>query len=195
MPRRAVALLDSKDKSIHLSEKVSVVEKLLLKLVSQSICLRRDENITLLGVKLTRIFHKHQHSVMNTDLKFFEGEQLSQSGSSDVELKKRCIRNWPVSKEQGSAKSTKIKVQRIFSREDISAEKAYCSDIREVYYGEQVLTVPIIGIEGKCDIRKKHDLPSMESRVTFEHIFFCEHLYGPDKGAVKQVVYVFFIVL
>ncbi|KAK1564432.1 hypothetical protein Q3G72_003099 [Acer saccharum] len=92
-----------------------------------------------------------------------------------------------VSKEQGSAKSTKIKVQRIFSHEDISVEKAYCSDIQEVYYGEQVLTVPIIGTEGKCDIRKKHDLPSMDSPITFEHIFFCEHLYGSDKaGAIKQ---------
>ncbi|KAK4836239.1 hypothetical protein QYF36_020328 [Acer negundo] len=86
-----------------------------------------------------------------------------------------------VTKEQVSAKSTKVKVQRFFRPEDISTEKAYCSDIREVYYSEQVLTVPIIGIEGKCDIRKKHDLPSMDSPVTFEHIFFCEHLYNPHK--------------
>ncbi|KAK1571092.1 hypothetical protein Q3G72_011829 [Acer saccharum] len=92
-----------------------------------------------------------------------------------------------VPKEQGSAKSTKVKGQRFFRPEDISAEKAYCSDIREVYYSEQVLTVPIIGIEGKCDIRKKHDLPSLDSPVTFEHVFFCEHLYDPDKGAIKQL--------
>ncbi|TXG69970.1 hypothetical protein EZV62_004905 [Acer yangbiense] len=92
-----------------------------------------------------------------------------------------------VPKEQGSAKSTKVKVRRFFRPEDISAEKAYCSDIREVYYSEQVLTVPIIAIEGKCDIRKKHDLPSMDSPVIFEHIFFCEHLYDPDKGAIKQL--------
>ncbi|TXG53651.1 hypothetical protein EZV62_018907 [Acer yangbiense] len=91
-----------------------------------------------------------------------------------------------VPKEQGTAKSTKVKVQRFFRPEDISAEKAYCSDIREVYYSEQVLTVPINGIEGKCDIVKKHDLPSLDSPVIFDHIFFCENLYDPDKGAIKQ---------
>ncbi|KAK3183178.1 hypothetical protein Dsin_030464 [Dipteronia sinensis] len=92
-----------------------------------------------------------------------------------------------VPKEQGSAKSTKVKVQRFFRPEDISAEKAYCSDIREVYYSEQELTVPIHGIEGKCDIVKKHDLPSLDSPIIFDHIFFCEHLYDPDKGAIKQL--------
>ncbi|KAK2661888.1 hypothetical protein Ddye_000462 [Dipteronia dyeriana] len=92
-----------------------------------------------------------------------------------------------VSKEQHSAKSTKVKVQRFFRPEDISAERAYCSDIREVYYSEQVLIVPINGIEGKCYIVKKHDLPSVDSPIIFDHIFFCEHLYDPDKGAIKQL--------
>ncbi|TXG53653.1 hypothetical protein EZV62_018909 [Acer yangbiense] len=225
----AKTLLDFKDKSIRLSEKVSVVEKLLLKVGHNVVeSQTRSETHKDFPQTSTQVFEdlpvltalrdknkKHvsdviaeataSGSVMNTDLKFFEGEQLSRSGSSNVELKKRYRLGKPSKqyapwyepvlktvrlaedKEQGSAKSTKIKVQRIFSHEDISVEKAYCSDIREVYYGEQVLTVPIIGIEGKCDIRKKHDLPSMDSPITFEHIFFCEHLYGSDKaGAIKQ---------
>ncbi|KAK1564400.1 hypothetical protein Q3G72_002431 [Acer saccharum] len=42
-------------------------------------------------------------------------------------------------------------------------------------------------MEGKCDIVKKHDLPSLDSPVIFDHIFFCENLYDPDKGAIKQL--------
>ncbi|KAL5854193.1 hypothetical protein ACOSQ4_003995 [Xanthoceras sorbifolium] len=93
----------------------------------------------------------------------------------------------PKTSRQACPKSNTVKVQRFYRPEDISAEKAYCSDIREVYYSEQILTVPIIGIEGKCDVRKKHDLLSTDSPVTFEHVFFCEHLYDPDKGAIKQL--------
>ncbi|KAK3229411.1 hypothetical protein Dsin_001292 [Dipteronia sinensis] len=117
-------------------------------------------------------------------------EQETFKGGRNVGLKAYSVCQLleiEVPKEQGSEKSTKVKLQRFFRPEDISAEKAYCSDIREVYYSEQVLKVPIIGIEGKCDIRKKHDLPSMDSPVTFEDIFFCEHLYDPDKGAIKQL--------
>jgi len=59
------------------------------------------------------------------------------------------------------------------------------------YYSKLVLTVPVTGVEGKCDIRKKHDLAPLDSPTIFEHIFFCEHLYDPDKGTIKQVVYIY----
>ncbi|KAH9750483.1 DNA (cytosine-5)-methyltransferase [Citrus sinensis] len=83
--------------------------------------------------------------------------------------------------------STKVKVRRFFRPEDISEEKAYYADIREVYYSKLVLTVPVTGVEGKCDIRKKHDLAPLDSPTIFEHIFFCEHLYDPDEGTIKQL--------
>ncbi|GLT76699.1 hypothetical protein SLA2020_483440 [Shorea laevis] len=88
---------------------------------------------------------------------------------------------------QASPESTKVKVRRFFRPEDISLEKAYCSDIREVYYSEQTLVVPIVAIEGKCDVRKKQNLPSSDSPAIFEHVFFCQHMYDPDKGAIKQL--------
>ncbi|KAJ0090430.1 hypothetical protein Patl1_13960 [Pistacia atlantica] len=90
----------------------------------------------------------------------------------------------PKSKKLPSPESTKVKVRKVFMPEDISIEKAYYSDIREVYYSEQLLTVSVIGIEGQCQAVKKHDLPSLDSHV--EHVFFCEDLYDPDKGTIKQ---------
>ncbi|KAF2293942.1 hypothetical protein GH714_005880 [Hevea brasiliensis] len=46
----------------------------------------------------------------------------------------------------------------------------------EVYYSEYLMTVPIVAIQGKCEVRKKHDLPPLDSPAIFEHIIFCEHL-------------------
>ncbi|KAK3183161.1 hypothetical protein Dsin_030447 [Dipteronia sinensis] len=116
-------------------------------------------------------------------------DQETLRGGRDVGLKAYAIRQLleiEVPKEQGSTNSTKVKVHRFFRSADISAEKAYYSDIREVYYGEPVWTVPIFGIEGKCDIRKKdHFYP--DSHVIIDHIFFCEHLYDPDKVAIKTI--------
>lgn len=59
----------------------------------------------------------------------------------------------------------------------------------QVYYSEQLLTVFLIGIEGKCQVVKKHDLPFLDGPI--EHVFFCEHLYDPDKGTIKQVFIIF----
>ncbi|KAF8412006.1 hypothetical protein HHK36_004565 [Tetracentron sinense] len=89
--------------------------------------------------------------------------------------------------KKADPKSTHVKVRRFFRPEDISTEKAYISDIREVYYSEQTLSVTIETIEGKCEVRKKHDLPSFDGPAILEHIFFCEHLYDPVKGSVKQL--------
>ncbi|KAF5176508.1 DNA (cytosine-5)-methyltransferase [Thalictrum thalictroides] len=93
----------------------------------------------------------------------------------------------PKASKNLTTESTLVKVRRFFKPEDISSEKAYTSDIREVYYSEQVLTVPVEKIEGKCEIRKKHDLPSVDNPVIFDHIFYCEHLYDPIKGSIKQL--------
>ncbi|KAJ4950398.1 hypothetical protein NE237_027230 [Protea cynaroides] len=84
-------------------------------------------------------------------------------------------------------KSTLVKVRRFFRPEDASPEKAYSSDIREVYYSEQKLSLPVEVIEGKCEVRRKIDIPPSHGLSIFEHIFFCEHLYESDKGAIKQL--------
>ncbi|KAL3524578.1 hypothetical protein ACH5RR_012950 [Cinchona calisaya] len=83
--------------------------------------------------------------------------------------------------------STQVKLRRFFRPEDISEEKAYCSDIREIYYSEETHILTVETIEGKCEVRKKHDLPSAEVPAIFDHVFFCEHLYDPSKGSLKQM--------
>ncbi|XP_022721306.1 DNA (cytosine-5)-methyltransferase 1B-like isoform X2 [Durio zibethinus] len=89
--------------------------------------------------------------------------------------------------KQANPESENVKVRRFFRPEDISVENAYNSDIREVYYSELTLIVPIVAIEGKCEVRKKHDLPPLDGPVIFEHVFFCDHFYDPDKGSIKQL--------
>ncbi|CAN6698937.1 unnamed protein product [Malus baccata var. baccata] len=83
--------------------------------------------------------------------------------------------------------STQVKVRRFFRPEDISVEKAYSCDIREVYYSEETHVVTVDDIEGKCEVRKKSDLPVCNAPVTFEHTFFCEYLYDPSNGSIKQL--------
>ncbi|KAL8129196.1 hypothetical protein V2J09_018351 [Rumex salicifolius] len=93
----------------------------------------------------------------------------------------------PNASKKINPESVKAKVRRFFRPEDISLERAYRSDIREVYYSEQVLTVTLASIEGKCEVRKKHYIQSLKSPGIFEHIFFCEHVYDPKSGAIKQL--------
>ncbi|KAI5318407.1 hypothetical protein L3X38_038115 [Prunus dulcis] len=47
--------------------------------------------------------------------------------------------------------------------------------------------MPVDNIEIKCEVRKKSDLPVCNAPVIFQHIFFCEHLYDPSKGYIKQL--------
>lgn len=56
-----------------------------------------------------------------------------------------------------------------------------------MYYSEEILTVPVEMIKGKCEVRKKIDLPNLELPVVLDHVFFCEYFYDPVKGALKQV--------
>ncbi|XP_068639669.1 DNA (cytosine-5)-methyltransferase 1B-like isoform X2 [Aristolochia californica] len=94
-------------------------------------------------------------------------------------------------KPQGSKpanhESTKVKVRRFFRPEDISAEKAYMSDIREVYYSEEILKISVEVLEGKCDVRRKHEVPSLDDATAFDHIFFCEYSYDFSNGSLKQL--------
>ncbi|PPS14319.1 hypothetical protein GOBAR_AA06263 [Gossypium barbadense] len=80
----------------------------------------------------------------------------------------------PKGQKKVCEESTQVKVRRFFRPEDISAEKAYSSDIREA-------------IEGKCEVRKKNDLPACNSPVIFHHVFFCDRIYDPSNGSLKQL--------
>ena len=44
-------------------------------------------------------------------------------------------------------------------------------------------------VEGKCEVIAKNDIPNSNLPVVVEHAFYCEHLYDPDAGALKQVSY------
>ncbi|KAH6821437.1 methyltransferase 1 [Perilla frutescens var. hirtella] len=89
--------------------------------------------------------------------------------------------------KKSDANSVRVKVRRFFRPEDISLEKAYSSDIREVYFSEEMHTIPLDVIEGKCEIRKKKDIGPQDVTLISDHIFFCEHLYDPSRGSIKQL--------
>lgn len=48
--------------------------------------------------------------------------------------------------------NTQVRVRRFYRPEDISTEKAYCSDIREVLYTEELVNIPVKDIQGKCPV-------------------------------------------
>lgn len=89
--------------------------------------------------------------------------------------------------KEPTVNNTQVKVRRFFRPEDVSADKAYCSDIREVYYSEEIHVLSVETIEGRCEVRKKHELPSFNYPGIFQHVFFCERLYDPSKGSLKQL--------
>lgn len=93
----------------------------------------------------------------------------------------------PKESKKNEANSTQMKVRRFYRPEDISTEKAYCSDIQEVYYSEEMQILNIESIEGKCEVKKRSDIPSCDSPMMFQHVFYCEHLYDPSKGSLKQL--------
>ncbi|KAK7251127.1 hypothetical protein RIF29_34055 [Crotalaria pallida] len=89
--------------------------------------------------------------------------------------------------KQAEMKSTEVKVRRFFRPEDISNEKAYCSDVQEVYYSDQTHILSVQSIEGKCEVRKKNDIPACSASGVFQNVFFCEHLYDPTTGSLKKL--------
>jgi DNA (cytosine-5)-methyltransferase 1 len=48
--------------------------------------------------------------------------------------------------------------------------------------------LPAIAIQGKCEVRKKKDLPALDSTAILDHMFFCEHVYDPVNEPVKQMM-------
>ncbi|KAL6501336.1 Class I-like SAM-binding methyltransferase superfamily [Orobanche hederae] len=90
-------------------------------------------------------------------------------------------------RKQSDVNSVQVKVRRFFRPEDISSEKAYSSDIREVYYSEEMHTIPIDIIERKCEIRKKKDIGPQDVPLILDHAFFCEYMYDPSRGSLKQL--------
>ncbi|TVU44569.1 hypothetical protein EJB05_04014 [Eragrostis curvula] len=93
----------------------------------------------------------------------------------------------PAGPKKANPESTKINVRRFYRPDDISSAKAYSSDIREVYYSEDIMNVPIAMVEGKCEVRMKNELPNSDLPVVVEHVFYCEYLYDPTTGALKQL--------
>ncbi|KAF1899167.1 hypothetical protein Lal_00019289 [Lupinus albus] len=89
--------------------------------------------------------------------------------------------------KQAELKSTQVKVRKFFRPEDISNEKAYCSDVQEVYYSNETHIISVQTIEGKCQVRKKNDVPACSASGLFQNVFFCEHLYDPATGSIKKL--------
>ncbi|XP_078430166.1 DNA (cytosine-5)-methyltransferase 1B-like [Wolffia australiana] len=83
--------------------------------------------------------------------------------------------------------STSVKVRRFYRPDDVSAEKAYSSDIRELYYSEECSSVPVESLQGKCSVTKTNNMEISNVPVLVEHTFFCGYSYNPETGAVKQL--------
>ncbi|KAK1311398.1 DNA (cytosine-5)-methyltransferase 1B [Acorus calamus] len=115
----------------------------------------------------------------------------------------------PKGSKQLSPESTYVKVRRFYRPEDISSTKAYMVLMLEryelenkfncsssvlvkrtfllIYYSEDIHSIPVEQLEGKCVVQKKSDLPSLEFPMLVDHIFFCELFYDPVKGSLKQL--------
>ncbi|VFQ88905.1 unnamed protein product [Cuscuta campestris] len=87
--------------------------------------------------------------------------------------------------KQSNPESVRIKVQRFFRPEDISAQNAYVSDIQEVYYSKSIETIPVMAVKGKCEVRKKEDFEFMDSPYIYEHAFFCQFVYDPENQSLE----------
>lgn len=59
----------------------------------------------------------------------------------------------------------------------------------QVYYSTRIVVVPVMAIEGKCKVRRKHELPAFNAPSEFQHIFFCQNQYDPDTRVIKKVTY------
>ncbi|CAH8298780.1 unnamed protein product [Eruca vesicaria subsp. sativa] len=77
-----------------------------------------------------------------------------------------------------------VNVRRFYRPEDISSKKSYRSDIQEVYYSQKAHLIPPGGIEGKCEVRRKHDMPLRNDYLILGNIFFCELFY--HNGSLHQ---------
>ncbi|CAH2061426.1 unnamed protein product [Thlaspi arvense] len=83
--------------------------------------------------------------------------------------------------------SFEVKVRRFYRPEDISADKAYSSDIQELYYSQDTDVLHPEAVKGKCEVRKKIDMPLRREYPISENIFFCEQIYDSSNGSLKQL--------
>ncbi|XP_047318972.1 DNA (cytosine-5)-methyltransferase 1B-like isoform X2 [Impatiens glandulifera] len=84
-------------------------------------------------------------------------------------------------------KSLRVKIRRFFRPEDISADIAYRSNIREVYYSGEIVSLPITAIKGKCEIRRKQDVSHVQPLGVFDHIFYCDCFFDHKSGKIDQL--------
>ncbi|AEE82708.1 Met2-type cytosine DNA-methyltransferase-like protein [Arabidopsis thaliana] len=87
---------------------------------------------------------------------------------------------------KASNASFQVKLTRFYRPEDISEEKAYASDIQELYYSHDTYILPPEALQGKCEVRKKNDMPLCREYPILDHIFFCEVFYDSSTGYLKQ---------
>ncbi|KAL1190939.1 DNA (cytosine-5)-methyltransferase 1 [Cardamine amara subsp. amara] len=80
-----------------------------------------------------------------------------------------------------------VEARRFYRPEDVSAGKAYTSDIQELYYSKDIVYLRPEVIVGKCEVRKKNDMPLPREYPISDHIFFCELLYDSSNGSLKQL--------
>ncbi|KAG2242456.1 hypothetical protein Bca52824_095705 [Brassica carinata] len=80
-----------------------------------------------------------------------------------------------------------VKLRRFYRPEDISTEKAYTSNIQELYYSEDIYFLPPEVLEGKCEVRKKHNMPLRNDYLTLDNIFFCELFYDSSRDSLYQM--------
>ncbi|CAI9101509.1 OLC1v1038848C1 [Oldenlandia corymbosa var. corymbosa] len=89
--------------------------------------------------------------------------------------------------EKADPMSTILRLQRFYRPEEISADKAYHSDIREIYYSQEVLKMPVLAVQGKCELREKEDIHLFPTTYVYQHIFYCERSYDHQTGALKKL--------
>ncbi|XP_010442374.1 PREDICTED: DNA (cytosine-5)-methyltransferase 1-like [Camelina sativa] len=93
----------------------------------------------------------------------------------------------PKESRKADLDSFDVKVRRFYRPEDVSADKAYASDIQELYYSQETYVLRPGDIERKCEVRKKNDMPLCREYPISDHIFFCELFFDSSKGSLKQL--------
>ncbi|GAU28856.1 hypothetical protein TSUD_21930, partial [Trifolium subterraneum] len=56
-----------------------------------------------------------------------------------------------------------------------------------VYYSDETYTISVKSVIGKCEVRKKVDVPEGSAPGIFHNVFFCEHLYDLATGSLKKL--------
>ncbi|KAH7279981.1 hypothetical protein KP509_37G046300 [Ceratopteris richardii] len=83
-------------------------------------------------------------------------------------------------------KNMQLSVRRFYRPEEISAEKAYTADVREVYYSDTVVEVMLDSVYGKCEVQGQL-FDDMSQQESFNHVFCCTCIFDPKKGTIKQL--------